>query len=123
MLLSLVPGVFYYLWGSDETSGDAAVLLGACNLSMTGLYIYATFGSCGNQSDYIFKIAVYLLVLVYAAIYLFANIKIYKNFQAENPEFHLTGYIAYLSVAMIVVMVVVLLQVFRARKKWMSNRN
>lgn len=122
VLLSLMLGVVYYFSVGDGGRPELAVVLGACNLSMSVLYIYATFSACNSQLDYRFKVTVYCAVLAYAAIYLFLNVKLYKDLQVRNPDLQSEGFVAYLAVAVVLVMVLVFLQALKTRKKWVAGK-
>ena len=121
VLLSFTLGATYYFTSGDrEGFHKASLFLGACNLSMFVLYLYATFFTCKSRSDYTFKLAVLISVLIYATIYLLTNIKLYTSFKTEHPGQYPEGYVVYLSVAVLTVMIAVLLQTWKTRKTWQT---
>jgi uncharacterized membrane protein YcjF (UPF0283 family) len=117
VLICFTVGAAYYLIG-DENEGvhQASLFLGACNLSMFALYLYATLSSSKSKSDYKFKLVVLISVLIYAAINLLINIRIYNGFETQHPARYPEDYVVFVSVAVLALMVMVLFQIWKVCK-------
>lgn len=120
VFLSVTIAAIYYFIGSDGGSKQQLyTFLGAFNVSLFVLYLYATFVAPKDLSDYRFKLGVLIGVVIYAAVDLLINIKIFNDFAAMHQWQYPQGYPVFLSVAVLAVVIVVLLQ---ARKTWRAWR-